>query len=191
MRGALAPAGGAALEDAPGMGSWDAMDALSRRAPVPSPRCFRPPSSPRGLVTSSGRASGASTRHGRKAGDKIRRWGVAPEASDASGGRVQGLGAGSSNCIPNGSIGELAPEWVELVGRGSIGLGIRRGGVAAVGDGDGGSDASGGPVLGLGAGWRRREPADSISELAPEWVELVGRGSTEVGSAEGVSLPIG
>ena len=74
--------------------------------PVPSTRSSRQPS-PRGRVTPAGRASGASARHGRKAGDATRRWRVAPEASDASGGRVQGLGAVSSNCNPNGYIGEL------------------------------------------------------------------------------------
>jgi len=64
--------------------------------PVPSTRSSRQPS-PRGRVTPAGRASGASARHGRKAGDAIRRWRVAAEASDASGGRVEGLGLGGES----------------------------------------------------------------------------------------------
>jgi len=83
------------------------MDASPCRAHVNAAQRCHPPSSPRGRVTPAGRASGASARHGRKAGDATRRWRVAPEASDASGGRVQGLGAVSSNCNPNGYIGEL------------------------------------------------------------------------------------
>ena len=64
--------------------------------PVPSTRSSRQPS-PRGRVTPAGRASGAAARHGRKAGDAIRRWRVAAEASDASGGRVEGLGLGGES----------------------------------------------------------------------------------------------